>query len=206
MKHNPLTKEDFLSDVKDHQLTVVRDDGIHRHIILGKPGTMNREFEILTFPGYLVYVGDMGSFTFRRLPDMFKFFRGEGINTGYWSEKLQAVDKHDGYHGYSEDRFKEAIKEDFEGWFWGELSDEQESQRKEAWEELENEMSYWNCESYDLAVSKALDYTCPITGYTFQDFWEHDLNEYSYYFVWCCYAVQWAIQKYDEEKAKTDVK
>lgn len=35
-------------------------------------------------------------------------------------------------------------------------------------------------------------------GFAFQDFQEVDLTEYTYRFIWCCYALAWGIQKYDQ--------
>lgn len=29
------------------------------------------------------------------------------------------------------------------------------------------------------------------------DYWDSDPKEYTYRFIWCCYALVWAIQQYD---------
>lgn len=194
---NP-TKEDFLSQVENHKLTIVKDDGLHRHLILSS-GSFNRRYEIVTFPGYLVYVGDMGDFVFRRLEDMFQFFRGTEINPDYWSDKLEAVDRRGGgYHEFSAKRFIEVIKDDFEN-YW---DFETPQKRKVARKHLEEEMEWWNLESQDSSLSSAMDYKCPISKNEFTDLWEHDYTEYTYSFIWACYAIQWAIEKYDEEKSQ----
>lgn len=36
--------------------------------------------------------------------------------------------------------------------------------------------------------------------FEFTDFWEMDCTEYIYHFIWCCYALAWGIQMYDEAK------
>lgn len=77
----------FERDVAEHQMQVLRDDRLYRHLLFKKPGTGCYHFNIVTYPGTLVYTGDMGSFVFQRLEDMFEFFRsdadrGDGINPG----------------------------------------------------------------------------------------------------------------------------
>jgi hypothetical protein len=37
--------------------------------------------------------------------------------------------------------------------------------------------------------------------FRFTDFWEVNLHEYTYRFIWCCYAMVWGIRKYDEARA-----
>ena len=83
----------FLSDVVEHRMKVHMDNGVYRHLEFSKPGTNCYRFDITTWPGYLCVTGDMGTWTFSRLRDMFEFFGGafeHGINTGYWSEKFEA--------------------------------------------------------------------------------------------------------------------
>lgn len=88
------TLQDFLNDVKNHELIIHKDDGIYRHITLRDPKTINLLFNITTFPDYLVITGDMGTITFSRVDDMFKFFRNDelNINPNYWAEKIQAIE------------------------------------------------------------------------------------------------------------------
>ena len=37
----------------------------------------------------------------------------------------------------------------------------------------------------------------------FEEIWEHDFQDYSHRFRWCCHAIEWAIDKYDESKEAT---
>ena len=67
--------EQFLRDVAEHTMTVIREDGVSRHIRFAKPGTSCMHFDLITWPGYLCYTGDMGTYVFQRLTDMFEFFR-----------------------------------------------------------------------------------------------------------------------------------
>lgn len=108
--------ERFASDTTEHELTILRDDGPYRHLRFAKPGTGMYHFELITWPGYLTIVGDMGSgHTFRRTDDMFAFFRAKsGWNSGlidpqYWAEKL-ATDR-DSTQTYSEEKFLREVAE-----------------------------------------------------------------------------------------------
>lgn len=81
----------MLSDTAMHKMTVHMDNGVYRHLQFSTPGTNCYRYDLVTWPGYLSVTGDMGTWTFSRLHDMFEFFGGElGINTGYWAEKLEA--------------------------------------------------------------------------------------------------------------------
>jgi hypothetical protein len=73
-------QERFLSDVRDHKLMIIKDDPPYRHIRLSRPGSSTYLFELVTYPGYLCYSGDMGCYVWSRVADMFTFFRdcGEG--------------------------------------------------------------------------------------------------------------------------------
>lgn len=101
MSRHP-TEESFLKDVAGHQMTVVSENGVHRHVRFKKPSTGNMHFDLITWPGYLAYSGDMAAQEF---------------------------------------------------------------------------------ESSD--------------GFRFTDFWEVDSTEYTFRFIWCCYALAWGIRQYD---------
>lgn len=112
------TQDRFLKDAGSHVMTVIRDDGVHRHLRFRKAPPAGSEywFDLITWPGSLCIDGDMGTYVFRRLPDMFEFFctdreynekRGRklGINAGYWGEKLQATANHGGHIEFSKSDF-----------------------------------------------------------------------------------------------------
>jgi hypothetical protein len=78
-------------------MKVHRDDGIYRHLKFSRNGSNSYRFDLVTWPGYLSVTGDMGTWTFGRIADMFDFhgqpFRAARkflINPGYWSEKFEA--------------------------------------------------------------------------------------------------------------------
>jgi hypothetical protein len=188
------TEESFLKDVEQHKLIVVRDDGNHRHVIFAKPGTYCQRFELITWPGFLCYTGDMGTFVFRRLEDMFAFFRDNRpddgklrINLGYWAEKLEAADRCDGAQQWSEDKFRSVIE--------AYLDRDGEPVSAELREAVEEEVLSCLGDGEHEAYRAASQFNH--YGFQFYDLWDHDFKEYSYRFVWCCFALAWGIKQYD---------
>lgn len=95
----------------DHVMEVKRDDGVYRHLrfMPAPPKGSSYWFDLVTWPGVLVFNGDMGSWMFARVTDMFDFFGNDRIiNPGYWGEKLLA---HDGYRKFSPDALHKRVKE-----------------------------------------------------------------------------------------------
>lgn len=190
------TEQSFLKDVAAHQMTVVAENDVHRHVRFKRPDTYCMQFDLITWPGHLAYSGDMGCFVFSRLPDMFEFFRPnrEGselqINLGYWSEKLEAINRNGGHKEFSADLFRENIAR------W--LDDAEASADLRA--EVEEEVLYHADDGQDAAYRAARDFKGQ-EGFEFTDFWEVNCDEYTYHFVWCCYALAWGIRQYDEAKA-----
>ena len=192
--------ERFKNSVIGHEMIVMQNDGLHRHLTFKSPRTFYNHFHITTWPGYLAISGDVGCYVFARLPDMFRFFRGDGINPSYWSEKLQSCDRC-GVKEFSEKLFHDAIKSDFDQW-----SFDDDDQKARAWEALqESDLAEDNSpESWEAAVRAAMDYKCPVTGSRFNDFWDHTLQDYTFRFLWCCHAIRWAIAEVDRRRTKSD--
>ena len=196
------TVEQFLADVSTHTISIKRDEGVYRHISCRKPGTNCFGFDIITWPGYLAYTGDMGSFTFSRVDDMFTFFRTgigkddpmvrECINLSYWSEKLHAVDRTDGFEQYSPERFVEIIMDN--------LNDDEDA-TPELREAIKEDVLSAANDGPQAAYNAATDFEWNGKAY-FSDWWERDCNAYTFRFIWCCYALVWGIRKYDEYKAR----
>lgn len=69
------TKEHFLKCVSEHNIEILRNNGVNRHIRFKKIGTTDAMFDIVTWPNHLCITGDYGSYLFSRIHDMFEFFR-----------------------------------------------------------------------------------------------------------------------------------
>ena len=192
------TEQLFLKDAASHKMTVLRDDGVHRHVQFKRDGTRCYQFDLITWPGYLCYCGDMGTYVFKRTEDMFEFFRTDRhqthtkdgqtlyINPGYWGEKLEAVDKCDGYREFSLEKFRENIR-DYLG--------SRDADKKELMVEIEEQLLNPHFENGYEAYQATYDFDHD--GFQFTDFWEYSSEVYSFRFMWCCYALAWGIQQYD---------
>ncbi|VVE68911.1 hypothetical protein PAN31117_03145 [Pandoraea anapnoica] len=210
------TQEQFLKDVGAHAMTVVRDSGTDRHIkFRNTDGGSPYWFEILTWPGALCIRGDMGTYVFSRLADMFEFFRTDDrgdpaklyINRGYWCEKLQAVDS-DGYgrgraDEFSYEKFEKRVKERVESHLEdAEISDER---RTELMAEIQEEILSPVLDHRDEgdAFRRMSDFHARDFPDLFADCWEWNCKEYTFHFVWNLYAIAWAIRQYDAAKKAT---
>ena len=197
-----MTREDisekFAADVANHQMEILLDSGVYRHLRFRKLGTYCMGFDIVTWPGYLSISGDMGCYVFARLNDMFDFFRHDikdgqiRINTGYWAEKCQAQDKHGGIKNFSLDLFRQEVKE------W---ADRDEELSEECCEAIEEELIDTHFDNEHDAIGAAMEFEHE-GARPFQDFWEVCCREYDYHYLWCCYAIVWAISQYDKRGAK----
>ena len=209
-----ITEDQFLKEVDQHVMEVIRDDGLYRHIRFRRPGTMCMHFDLITWPGYLCYCGDMGTYVFSRLSDMLEFFRTDrdyahrsgrklGINPGYWSEKLLAVDgnrRSAGVKEFSAARFERTVKDWLANWMRHEGLDKEG--RRELRRLVEDQVLPSAHDGEVRAFDAVMGFSEEVDGqrFEFTDFWEVDCTEYTHRFVWCCYALAWGIQKYDESK------
>jgi hypothetical protein len=192
-------------------MAILRDDGVNRHLRFRQPNTNIFMFEIVTWPGYLCYSGDMGCYVFSRIDDMFQFFRADrqhmpltdgntlAINPGYWGEKLQAQSMFgDGFKKFSADRLREVVKSSYDDHIAdADLSD---GDKADLWQEIERQVLA-NADNGEYAVREAMQ-DFDHHGFTFSDSWEYRLTDYTWNFIWCCYALAWAIGKYDEKKSE----
>lgn len=199
-KEYELTKDEFLKRVRNHQMEILHDDGVYRHVRFGEPGTSNLHFHLVTFPGRLAYCGDMGSYMFSRLADMFEFFRrpDRGVNLSYWAEKVVATDRSDGVREFSLDKAKEVIRDIVSD---STSSFDEDEQKKKIAEELEELMESLDDEAGDLGdvirITSELDGEF-LDRHMFCDLWDHTTDTYTYRFQFACFAIAWGIEQYDK--------
>jgi hypothetical protein len=196
---NNINQEIFLQDVKNHKITILHDEGVYRHIKLREPETSVMSFHLITGPGFLLYHGDMGCFVFERLHDMFDFlfdfFREKTINPSYWHEKLEA--------GIGQEFSKE--------WFEETINDimDQFIIDHEIGEEIADTLRDEMADMISL-VETSQDAYEQVTNWSGEDFnandmfgqdaWELKFDDYTFHYLWACYAIVWGIAKYDEAK------
>jgi hypothetical protein len=226
------TEARFLQDVAEHQMIIIRDDGVNRHIRFKRPDTSCYHFDLITWPGCLCYTGDMGTFVFSRVRDMFEFFRQDreynanrgralSINLGYWGEKLIAVDANGANSGgkakeFDPEKFARVINEYRVTWMRRGKSDGtlDKERRRELWERVQEEVldrvddgeHYATTAAYEFSFNnEPYDYSSRRPNWQFDDLFEHDFTEYTHTFVWCCYALAWSIQQYDDARIAEEV-
>lgn len=201
---NKVTQESFLKDVKDHQMTVLRDDGLYRHIKFNVPGSSIMSFSLITWPGSLCYTGDMGTYVFQRLTDMFEFFApnkqekksGEiFINKGYWAEKCEAHCR-DLICKYDPVIFIEEVGRHAKEW----LESHSQDDEQEFFDAINDEVLNHAEDGEDIAMRAALDFRHD-DEFVFADFLEVDLKSYTTCYLWCCYAIALGIGEYNLSKA-----
>lgn len=183
------TLETFLKDVSKHRMTVLRSDGLYRHLRFNAPGTMDMSFDILTWPGHLCYTGDMGTYVFQRLPDMFDFFRCNGEpNFHYWKQKVEAEDKCSGLLEWDEDGFRESIMAAVQAYTESHGLDELDAQllRDEVTDALDFGDEYG-------VMRDVRDFE--YEGFSFSDV--EPCYKLTDRFIWCCYALVWAVKQWD---------
>lgn len=202
-----LTREQFLQDVKDHTIESCVDDsssGLHRHVVFSAGGCSIMRFHLATIPGYLFFTGDMGTFVFQRLPDMFNFFRPKDgkwrDDLNYWYQKLEAVDKTDGALENSKELFAETLY----GYIEPDMDQKVKGKIEDGIEEILGEYDDFG---FDRAYEKALNFSLVHSGtqlpyFTFYDLWEHNFKVPTLRFQWACMAIQWGIEQYDAMKVK----
>lgn len=179
----------FVKDVENHQMQVLVDDDLHRSLLFKQPGTGNLYFRINTWPNHLCISGDMGTFVFSRLPDMFEFFRDDKEpNLGYWSEKLESGTA------------KKYSAEEAEAKIFNQLNYEDINAK-----EMKAANRY--IKQLDLSdelcfFQEIMNWDADEAGFQIDSSDLGDCKEYTYHFVWCCRAIIWAIQQYDALKAK----
>lgn len=194
---NEITKEQFLHDVRNHKMEIIKDEEIFRHIRFKQPDSCNMYFDLITLPGLLLYTGDMGTFVFSRVHDMFRFFRNEKNKLepsfGYWAEKCLAEDtRSNGIREFDIEKFKECVIEDT-------LSHlEKESIEELTEDEMEEIEHLLRCNDEYEAVEEIRNHDSEIIPLT--DFFENTLTSGTVRYLWCCYAIQWGIMQYDEFK------
>lgn len=209
------TKESFLENVKNHSITILKDDGVYRHLRFNKPTPLSwdQRFEIITYPNGLCCTGDMGSYVFERTHDMLGFFRhpnGElGINSGYWAEKCVAECVTDGIRQFDIDQVKSSLRHYWEASFeWEEDEDsnyciENDQVAQSIWKEIEDQIlcydneieavnAIWNFKHYEES------------DFNLNDFFVDGCCLYSktYRFLWCLWALSWTVIQYDKVKAE----
>lgn len=181
-------KKDFLRNIAEHEMFVLMDSGIYRHIRFKKKSNNSYWFDLVSLPGLLCITGDMGTFSFRRAEDMFEFFRqGRGINPGYWGEKCVAAAVN---NGRPNEHHKGVYMWDAKVW-------EDDLRRRYPAELVDAAKEF----SFDWGADQesAFKIESVLAGSTTGFDPENVAGEvYSGNYLWCLHAIRWGIEQYDK--------
>lgn len=184
----------FKKHTEDHELRVLHEDGLYRHLRVQAPGTRMWSWDITTWPGHLATSGDISAgYVFSREPDMLEFFARAGmrqnyysdgapcIDVRYWAEKLRGPVSRT-TEVYSPEVFLAQVKEHLDD---VEIVGERRESILEdatAHSEVEHTAREW-----------LADNEHRIDAY---DTWEWDLTEYGSGILFACYAIHLTTQLY----------
>lgn len=209
--HDEAVLKGFIREVSSHTMTIIRDDGFYRHLSFGRPGSSIYRFDLVTWPGYLCMTGDMGTWTFSRITDMFDFFGGafeRGINPVYWSEKMEAgsgcprdaIAKEWDEQAYCQ-RLDHILKEWCEEHaLSGGAPKDQIKEFHRHRERVEGIISQMKEGSFSEMDAYAAYASVDDPDGVLTDFWDYTFKEWSSHFLWACYAIQWGISRYKNNK------
>lgn len=197
-----VTVVEFLEHVKDFEMTVLQDSGVDRQLLFRNPKTNNRWFKITTWNNWLYLTGDMGDYSFERIPDMFHFFRDPKkelrVNPGYWGEKF--VGQKEELEEFSDYLLRRTVVSMFRDYWDGPTApDSKEHEEKwEAWEDIR-----WTLEnpidSNPVRIYDQWNDLGGTAGKIVGDMdWFSSCFTYKYRFLWICRAIVWGIAQYDE--------
>lgn len=199
----------FKASTTDHTMTVLLDQGMYRHLRFRQPRNEIYWFDLITVPGALIFQGDGNSFTFRRLEDMFEFFRGSadaaGVpNVQYWAEKLTSGSSVMNYDQslllkFVDDEVAEAVKADpalvrlADEVSWhvaGQLVGDESLDRA-----VVEDFKHWTNADDEFARPRK------VPDFVFSEIWESSFRDYDWWFLWALHGILWGIGQYDAAKS-----
>lgn len=200
-QHPDYILDRFTRDTEHHQMTVLHDDGLYRHLHFQAPETSSYWFDLVTWPGKLAFTGSMDGYVFSRITDMFAFFREpvSYINPGYWAEKI--VDGRERVEQYSMDVFKETVIEHVEqvadnypagllAAVKAEVLGSDSDYNIEYEEDAREALNTFRFEGAAAGIVKGVEFR-------FTNTWEWNFRDWDWTYLWACHAIQWGIRQYD---------
>lgn len=196
MSEHPEIAARFARETDGHEMTVLHEDGLYRHLVFADPVPNFNRFDLITWPHGLLIRADGPTFAFALWPteDLFDMFRGSsagGINPGHWQEKVTAGQ----VSSWSEEMFRT--------WLLGEAAGYEanypglvEAVGKQVLYSDEHSTEYRETAQFALSQFRHGEFRLG-----FPDRWEESFEDYSWEFLWACHAIRWGIAQYDAAKA-----
>jgi len=207
MSEYPEIAARFKRDTAKHEMTVMFEQGLYRHLRFEAPDGSGYRFDLHTSPNRLMFHGEVGTYVFSVWPteDMFDLFRrssiGDRPNFGYWHEKLVA----DGEAAiqFSNDLFDKQVAKELakaEEFFPGVTA---------AWQEkTEGFLAEYNTECEETAREALASFEYLPEGqygeaWRFRYTADWNLDDYDWRYLWACHAGLWGANQYCAAKAVT---
>ena len=195
--------ERFARETAEHEMTILHDDGLYRHVRFMGSNDSAYWFDLITVPGSLVFRGDGESFVFARIKDMFEFFRSNPdrtthrISPDYWAEKLTS--DRDSVKTYPRAKFDQHVAKALEHaeLYWPGVT--------KAWAAETGDGMYYDLDYEECARKALCDFVFQPKGrrgelFMFRDTWEWDLKDFDWWYLWACHAIVTGIARYDQAK------
>lgn len=210
--------EQFLSEVRNHAITVEMDFGRYRSIKFSNPESNHLWFRLVSYPSGLVITSDVGAYSFGRTTDkdMFRALSIPSLTFDYFHHKLVSRDARCDLQEFCPIKYKAWLEEFKIGFQQHAMhSSYNNYQRHEETEEFNDlvqalELAEDDCE---MAISE-IEGGCHIPwvrNYIENGFLDISKPPYQWLkygdeFLWCCQAVQWGIKQYSESPERWKVK
>lgn len=194
--------ERFTRETASHQITVLRDDGLYRHLRFSDEAKSLNWWDLITWPYNLIVNGSHGSHHFCRFgpdtKDMFALFRSgiwrdgsQHINPGYWAEKARAG------------KVKSWSEQKFRTWLVDEAAS-LESRHPGTVEAVGKQILHsdeHNTEYEETARYAVAQFSHGDVRLRFPDEWELSFEDFDWQYLWQCHAAVAGIAQYDTRKA-----
>ena len=186
---------------KHHDMYIFQDDGLYKHLRFKSPETSIGQFDIITWPGYLVIVGDIGSgYVFTADLNMIEWFRyGSGqIDPYYWMGKLSSTINV--LTDFSINKFKKYLNRQAED-LAEELGLDIAEVQGQIMQEFENTYIIDERDAYDFVGG--LTYNGYSLDYAPEEAVEGWMDFRASYLV-ACHAIAWAARMYHKYKVSDE--
>lgn len=196
----------FKEDTRDHELTILHEEGVYRHLRIAQSDSYMYSWDIITWPGHLAITGDIGDgFTFSRIHDMFKFFTPYAsdaetmplINPDYWGEKLGHAQR-GVEEKYSPHSFMRQVRQRAEEHAQDYVDYHNRPHPTFSVEEFCNSAVHYAEDEHSARNWASKDSSIEVLG---QDlYWEGDFSVFNHHFITACFAISDAIRRYKAVK------
>lgn len=181
--------EQFKASTPDHELHILHNDGLYRHLRMKAPTTSIWHWDVITWPGHLCIDGDIGDgHVFSREPDMIDFFamgiqskHSDGspwIDVRYWAEKLSRGANT--VKTYSGEAFLTHVRESLADRDLGPADIRRLLDDAEEVADYEHDAREWLNDRPSLMGT---------------DTWEWDLTDWDHHFLLSCYAIAHTVER-----------